>query len=56
MNDAGVSCGIYMSYQGGGVDEEGDEVVIPTNQDTDKPGSDFHHDAASGSGLRGFRG
>ena len=37
MNDAGVSCGIYMSYQGGGVDEEGDEVVIPTNQDTDKP-------------------
>ena len=37
MNDAGVSCGIYMSYQGGGVDEEGDEVVTPTNQDTDKP-------------------
>ena len=37
MNDAGVSCGIYTSYQGGGVDEEGDEVVIPTNQDTDKP-------------------
>lgn len=37
MNDAGVSCGIYMSYQGGSVDEEGDEVVIPTNQDTDKP-------------------
>ena len=37
MNDAGVSCGIYMSYQGGGVDEEGDEIVVATDQDTDKP-------------------
>lgn len=30
INDAGVSCGIYMTYQGG-------EKTIPTNQDTDKP-------------------
>ncbi len=30
INDAGVSCGIYMSYQGG------DETVA-TNQNTDKP-------------------
>ena len=30
MNDAGVSCGIYMTYQGG------DETVA-TNQNTDKP-------------------
>lgn len=30
MNDAGVSCGIYMSYQGS-------DEVIPTNIDTDKP-------------------
>ena len=30
INDAGVSCGIYMSYQGG-------EETIPTSQDTDKP-------------------
>ena len=30
INDAGVSCGIYMTYQGG------DETVA-TNQDTDKP-------------------
>lgn len=31
INDAGVSCGIYMSYQG----PEGE--VAPTNQNTDKP-------------------
>ena len=30
INDAGVSCGIYMTYQGG-------EKTIPTDQDTDKP-------------------
>ena len=30
IHDAGVSCGIYMSYQGG-------EETIPTSQDTDKP-------------------
>ena len=30
INDAGVSCGIYMSYQGG-------EETVPTSQDTDKP-------------------
>lgn len=30
INDAGVSCGIYMTYQGG-------EKTVPTNQDTDKP-------------------
>lgn len=30
INDAGVSCGIYMTYQGG-------EETIPTNQNTDKP-------------------
>ena len=30
MNDAGVSCGIYMTYQGG-------EETVATNQDTDKP-------------------
>ena len=29
MNDAGVSCGIYMSYQGS-------DEVVPTNIDTDK--------------------
>ena len=31
MNDAGVSCGVYMTYQG----PEGE--VTATNQDTDKP-------------------
>lgn len=30
INDAGVSCGIYMTYQGG-------EETIATNQNTDKP-------------------
>lgn len=30
MNDAGVSCGIYMTYQGA-------DTVIPTDQNTDKP-------------------
>ena len=30
INDAGVSCGIYMTYQGG-------ESTVPTNQNTDKP-------------------
>lgn len=30
INDAGVSCGIYMTYQGG-------EKTVPTDQDTDKP-------------------
>lgn len=30
INDAGVSCGIYMSFQGG-------EKTISTNQNTDKP-------------------
>ena len=30
INDAGVSCGIYMTYQGG-------EETVPTNQNTDKP-------------------
>ncbi|MCQ2576104.1 MAG: carcinine hydrolase/isopenicillin-N N-acyltransferase family protein [Treponema sp.] len=30
INDAGVSCGIFMSYQGG-------PKTIATNQDTDKP-------------------
>ena len=30
INDAGVSCGIYMTYQGG-------EKTIATNQNTDKP-------------------
>ena len=30
INDAGVSCGIYMTYQGG-------EKTVPTNQNTDKP-------------------
>lgn len=30
INDAGVSCGIYMTYQGG-------EETISTNQNTDKP-------------------
>lgn len=30
INDAGVACGIYMTYQGG-------EETIPTDQDTDKP-------------------
>ena len=30
INDAGVSCGIYMTYQGG-------EKTVATNQNTDKP-------------------
>lgn len=30
INDAGVSCGIYMTYQGG-------EATIPTDQNTDRP-------------------
>lgn len=30
VNDAGVSCGIYMTYQGG-------EATVSTNQTTDKP-------------------
>lgn len=30
MNDVGVSCGIYMTYQGG-------DETIPTDVDTDKP-------------------
>lgn len=30
INDAGVSCGIYMTYQGG-------ETTVATNQNTDKP-------------------
>lgn len=30
INDAGVSCGIYMTYQGG-------EKTVPTDQNTDKP-------------------
>lgn len=30
VNDAGVACGIFMSYQGG-------EKVVPTNQQTEKP-------------------
>ena len=30
INDAGVSCGIYMTYQGG-------ESTVATNQNTDKP-------------------
>lgn len=30
INDAGVSCGIYMSYQGG-------DTTVPTNQNTNKP-------------------
>ena len=30
INDAGVSCGIYMTYQGG-------KRTVATNQDTDKP-------------------
>lgn len=30
INDAGVACGIYMSFQG-------DDTSVPTNQQTDKP-------------------
>ena len=30
INDAGVSCGIYMTYQGG-------EITVPTDQNTGKP-------------------
>lgn len=37
MNDAGVSCGIYMTYQGGGTDENGEGIVVATDQNTDKP-------------------
>lgn len=37
INDAGVSCGIYMTYQGGGTDEEGNDIVVATDQDTEKP-------------------
>ena len=48
MNDAGVSCGIYMTYQGA--------ETVPTDQNTEKTGSDLHHHAAPCAGLRGQRG
>ena len=40
VNEKGVSCGIYMSYQGDRIQDEGEEYqyeVVATNQDTDKP-------------------
>ena len=36
MNDAGVSCGIYMSYQGS-MGADGEKEIVATNQDTEKP-------------------
>ena len=40
VNEKGVSCGIYMSYQGDRIQDEGEEYhyeVVATNQDTVKP-------------------
>ena len=37
MNEAGLSCGIFMSYQGGEKDEQGEEITVATDQQTDKP-------------------
>ena len=37
MNDAGVACGIYMTNQGGGTESDGEERVVATDVDTEKP-------------------
>lgn len=37
INEKGLSCGIFMSYQGGELDENGDEITVATDQQTDKP-------------------
>lgn len=40
VNEKGVSCGIYMSYQGDRIQDEGEKYhyeAVATNQDTDKP-------------------
>ncbi len=37
INDAGLACGIYMSLQGGGVDEHHEMYSVPTEQSTGKP-------------------
>ncbi len=37
INDAGLACGIYMSLQGGGVDENHEMYSVPTEQSTGKP-------------------
>ena len=37
VNEKGLSCGIFMSYQGGELDEEGEEITVATDQKTDKP-------------------
>lgn len=40
INEKGVSCGIYMSYQGNRIDDENGEYhydVVATDQNTDKP-------------------
>ena len=36
INEKGLSCGIFMSYQGGELDENGDEITVATDQQTDK--------------------
>lgn len=37
INEKGLSCGIFMSYQGGELDENGDEITVATDQQTEKP-------------------
>ena len=37
INDAGLACGIYMSLQGGGVDENHEMYSVPTEQSTGRP-------------------
>ena len=37
MNEKGVSCGIFMSYQGGELDDKGEQITVATDQQTDKP-------------------
>ncbi len=37
INEKGLSCGIFMSYQGGELDEEGNEITVATDQQTDRP-------------------
>ncbi|HIX09929.1 MAG TPA: linear amide C-N hydrolase [Firmicutes bacterium] len=37
VNEKGLSCGIFMSYQGGELDENGEQITVATDQQTDKP-------------------
>lgn len=37
VNEKGLSCGIFMSYQGGELDDNGEQITVATDQQTDKP-------------------